>query len=76
MGVTCGPSGDGCGNLIQCGTCPSNCTPRTCQQAGANCGKIGDNCGGLVDCGVCPPGTTCGGDGRPNVCSVPVEIPQ
>ncbi len=76
MGVTCGPSGDGCGNLIQCGNCPSNCTPRTCAQAGANCGKIGDNCGGLVDCGVCPPGTTCGGDGRPNVCSVPVEIPQ
>lgn len=27
LGVACGPSGDGCGNLIQCGTCNA---PETC----------------------------------------------
>jgi hypothetical protein len=46
QGIQCGPAGDGCGNIIQCGACPAGqscggggvpgvcgtrpCTPRTC----------------------------------------------
>jgi hypothetical protein len=82
--IECGPAGDGCGNLLQCGACPAGqtcggggvpgrcggrpCTPRTCQVAGANCGLIGDGCGGAVDCGTCNPPDTCGGTGQPNIC--------
>jgi hypothetical protein len=66
--VTCGPSGDGCGALLDCGPCPSGCTPRTCSQAAADCGMIADNCGGLIDCGVCTGLDTCGGLGTPNTC--------
>lgn len=82
--ATCGMQSDGCGGLIDCGTCPMgqtcggggtpnqcgapNCTPITCQQAGAECGIIGDGCGGTVDCGACPTGQTCGGGGVANHC--------
>jgi hypothetical protein len=78
--IMCGPAGNGCGGIIQCGPCPPGqtcqgnqcvanpCTPRTCQQAGANCGPIADGCGGIIDCGTCVPPLTCGGGGTPNVC--------
>jgi hypothetical protein len=42
--ITCGPAGDGCGNLIQCGTCPS----------GEVCGG-----GGPGKCGTSTTTTTC-----------------
>jgi len=98
LGLGCGPAGDGCGNLIDCGNCifvggtddfhPScggggqagvcgapSCTPLTVPEACAarwnNCGPVADGCGGVLDCGTCATGSTCGGDGMPNVCSVP-----
>jgi hypothetical protein len=62
--ANCGPIGDGCGGIVQCGTCggdevcgggsvPSQCgkpkcTPKTCTELGANCGPVGDGCGGVV----------------------------
>jgi hypothetical protein len=38
QGIQCGPAGDGCGNLIQCGTCTS---PQTCGGGG-----VAGQCGG------------------------------
>jgi hypothetical protein len=85
LGADCGPQGDGCGGVIQCGDCPPGqacgaggankcgatpCVPRTCEEAGAACGVIGDGCNGTVDCGPCPPGQSCGGAGTPNQCNV------
>src|SRR5436190_17744684 len=68
LGYECGPQGDGCGNVIQCGTCPQ----------GSFCGGGGPSkCGiGVApDGGLCTPhtctdlGATCGpqGDGCGNV---------
>ncbi len=69
--ITCGPTGDGCGNILQCGTCPPGllcidgtcggaCQPRTCQSQGFTCGQQGDGCGGILDCGgPCPPNEVC-----------------
>jgi hypothetical protein len=47
--ITCGPAGDGCGNQVDCGTCPS----------GQSCGGGGvpGHCG-APDAGSCVP-TTC-----------------
>jgi hypothetical protein len=68
QGIGCGPAGDGCGNLIQCGMCPP---PQTCGGGGVNgqcgsppdaatmvcvpktCPQLGLNCG--------PQGDGCGG---------------
>jgi len=84
--IGCGPAGDGCGQLIDCGACPPgqtcggggvpgqcggpSCTPRTCAQANATCGLIGDGCGATVDCGTCAPPESCGGGGIANQCGV------
>ncbi|MFT3768743.1 MAG: hypothetical protein QM820_25130 [Minicystis sp.] len=83
VGANCGPIGDGCGGIIQCGDCtlpetcggggkPSvcgtACVPKTCQQANANCGPVADGCGGVIMCGTCSNGETCGGGGTPSVC--------
>ena len=84
LGANCGPAGDGCGDAIDCGVCPSNqtcggggvpsvcgvpaCNAKTCSQLGIQCGPAGDGCGGLIQCGNCPPGQTCGGGGMPGVC--------
>jgi hypothetical protein len=64
--IDCGPAGDGCGNLIQCGPCTS---PQTCGGGGTpgQCGEI--------DAGSCVPltckqlGIQCGpaGDGCGNL---------
>jgi hypothetical protein len=81
-GVSCGPSGDGCGNVIAggCGTCvtgtcggggtPGVCGSVACTPKGcgtATCGFVPDGCGGSVNCGTCATGT-CGGGGTPGVC--------
>jgi hypothetical protein len=79
----CGPEGDGCGGLLQCGTCPMGqtcggggianqcgappCTPAVCA-ASQNCGIIADGCGGTVSCGTCVAPDTCGGGGIANQC--------
>ncbi len=84
--IKCGPAGDGCGGLLDCGTCPSGqtcggggvpgqcgggCTPQTCAQQNIGCGPAGDGCGGSLDCGTCPSGQTCGGGGVPGQCGAP-----
>lgn len=82
--VYCGQTGDGCGHIINCGTCtapetcggggvPStcgapHCTKQTCAQIGASCGVQADGCGGTMNCGSCPLGQTCGGAGVHNQC--------
>jgi hypothetical protein len=80
LGFTCGATGDGCGNLLQCGTCPygadcidnmcvfTPCVPQTCVSLDANCGLLGDGCGDVLDCGTCTAPETCGGAGVPNQC--------
>jgi hypothetical protein len=91
LGASCGFVSNGCGGLLDCGTClppdscggggtlnvcGSTCTLRTCSSAGATCGTIGDGCGGTLDCGDCPGGTTCGGGGTPNLCGTPACTPR
>jgi hypothetical protein len=83
QGISCGPAGDGCGNLLQCGSCPAgetcggggtpgvcgnSCTPTTCSALHIQCGPAGDGCGGALACGTCPTGQTCGANGMPGVC--------
>lgn len=86
QGIQCGPAGDGCGNLIQCGSCAtgqscggggqsgqcgSACTPQTCADQGISCGPAGDGCGHLLQCGSCLTGQSCGGGGVPGQCGGP-----
>jgi hypothetical protein len=88
QGISCGPAGDGCGNVIDCGPCtPPNtcggggmpgvcghpmCTPHTCKDLGFNCGPADDGCGNLLDCGMCKAPQTCGGGGVAGVCGMPI----
>ncbi len=76
--IACGPASDGCGNLLQCGTCPagqfcggggpgqcgtsSSCVPETCMSQNIACGQAGDGCGNVINCGNCPTGEICGID--------------
>lgn len=61
----CGATEDGCGGLLDCGTCPTSETSEPCVPTATcvdrNCGTDSDGCGGIVDCGTCPPGQICGG---------------
>ncbi|MCC6808922.1 MAG: hypothetical protein IT381_15955 [Deltaproteobacteria bacterium] len=80
--ATCGVLTDGCGGLIECGSCESplscggdvaapltcGCTPRTCAGAAIECGEIDDGCGGQLDCGECVDPQSCGGDGVAGRC--------
>jgi hypothetical protein len=82
--ANCGPVGDGCGNLLDCGPCPMGqtcggggkpsqcgmmpCMGRSCMVQNIKCGPAGDGCGNLIQCGSCPMGQTCGGGGVPGVC--------
>lgn len=91
LGATCGAIADGCGGLLDCGTCTapdtcggggvanqcgSNCTRTNCGAQGANCGVIADGCGGTLDCGTCTEPATCGGGGTANVCGTPICTPR
>ncbi len=83
FGASCGPIGDGCGGVLQCGTCSGNqtcggggvaficggvvCVPKTCDSLGFDCGVAGDGCGGVLNCGTCNSGI-CGGGGHANIC--------
>jgi hypothetical protein len=85
QGIDCGPAGDGCGNLLACGTCPAgeycggggpgkcgmmdNCMPATCASQGIQCGQAGDGCGNVLNCGNCPTGEVCG-LGGPGKCGM------
>jgi|GEM_PF-4566062 len=70
LGANCGLIGDGCGGVLECGTCEAGlmcggeqpnvcgvgeCAPQTCEGLGQLCGMHGDGCGGLIDCGECMP---------------------
>jgi hypothetical protein len=90
--INCGPAGDGCGGLLQCGNCPSGqtcggggvpgqcdsppCTPLDCPSQGLMCGLAGDGCGNQIKCGDCPSGQTCGGGGKAGVCGSMACTPQ
>jgi len=79
VSLDCGLAGDGCGGLLDCGTCPfsvacsSNqclwpadagpCVPATCGGLGYDCGAASDGCGGHLECGTCPVAQFCGGGG-------------
>jgi hypothetical protein len=71
----CGTAADGCGGLVECGTCPKGdlcggggipgrcggprCTPTTCEALKLACGAAADGCGHLLQCGECPDGWSC-----------------
>lgn len=91
LGATCGYRADGCGGLLDCGTCNapetcggggtpnqcgSSCNLTSCGAEGANCGVIADGCGGVLTCGACSAPAVCGGGGTPNVCGVPSCTPR
>lgn len=83
-GANCGSMPDGCGNVVQCGSCSGTetcggggapnvcgagtCTPTTCAAEGKNCGTISDKCSDVLACGSCTAPETCGGGGVANVC--------
>ena len=74
QGLSCGQTGDGCGNVLDCGTCMSpatcvsgqcvvpdagGCAPSTCQAQNLACGLAGDGCGNTLNCGMCTAPATC-----------------
>ena len=83
-GTNCGSMPDGCGQVIQCGSCTApevcggggvanvcgagTCRPTTCAAEGKNCGTISDKCSDVLSCGSCTAPEVCGGGGIPNVC--------
>ena len=87
QGVTCGPIGDGCGNILQCGMCPSGqaciagqcattCTPITKCPANVACGSVSDGCGGVIDCGLCPSGACNNGSCTAGGCTPITSCPR
>lgn len=91
LGAQCGYLADGCGGLLDCGSCTSPstcggggvanqcgsvCLPTTCGKQGANCGSIADGCGGTLNCGSCTSPSVCGGGGLANVCGLPACQPR
>jgi hypothetical protein len=80
----CGSMPDGCGGVIQCGSCTApelcggggtpnvcgegSCSPTTCAAEGKDCDRISDGCSDVISCGTCTPPETCGGGGVGNVC--------
>ncbi len=83
LGKNCGSAGDGCGGLLDCGTCTTGtcagggtpgvcgsptCTAKTCTQLSIACGPAGDGCGGVLSCGGCTAPQTCGGGGVAGQC--------
>ena len=84
----CGVIDDGCGNLVDCGSCTlplscggdgcagrCGCTPVTCAPGQNECGMIPDGCGSVLDCGLCPAGQTCGA-AAPNRCGIGPCVPK
>jgi hypothetical protein len=80
----CGAMDDGCGKILDCGTCsgtcgavaPNVCTPvcvpKDCTTLGYNCGTASDGCGHGLDCGTCTgPGEVCGANSNLFQCGVP-----
>jgi len=72
-GTNCGPVADGCGGLLQCGTCPA---PSTCggggtpSQCGGNAACVPATCASLhVNCGE--QGDGCGNEFDCGTCTAP-----
>ena len=70
MDIECGSAPDGCGNTLDCGSCPLGqacnagkcpCSQATCAALGYTCGSFPDGCGGTLACGTCPAGQGCEG---------------
>ena len=86
QGAVCGSADDGCGNVLQCGTCPlpsvcggggvpgqcaaGTCVPTSCAALGFSCGMVSDGCDAALDCGSCAAPLTCGGGGAPGQCGM------
>src|SRR5262249_48104821 len=83
LGINCGPAGDGCGNMLACGTCTGNqtcggggvsgqcgssCSPQTCAQLRINCRPARPRARPLPE--------PCGGGGAPRVCGTPICSPK
>lgn len=83
IGANCGSAPDGCGDKIECGTCPGGqicggggankcgtdeCFPKSCVQVNAQCGWASDGCSKAIDCGGCAPPESCGAAGDENAC--------
>jgi hypothetical protein len=76
QGIECGPAGDGCGSVIQCGDCtaPQSCggggSPGQCGGAGActprTCKKLGFDCG--INGDGCGGVVDCGTCRAPQIC--------
>lgn len=64
LGKSCGEWPDGCGGVLDCGSC---CVPATCDPRFPTC-NIDDGCGGKLNC--CPPEMICNltGYGSPTCC--------
>jgi hypothetical protein len=77
QGLQCGQGGDGCGNVLDCGTCTApavctgnvctvpdagpGCVPTACSAQGLSCGQTGDGCGNVLNCGSCTSPAVCVG---------------
>jgi hypothetical protein len=72
FGARCGQVADGCGGVLDCGSCAApqtcggdgvpnqcGCASSTCDHLGANCGQLPDGCGATLDCGSCADGQIC-----------------
>ncbi|MBI5537596.1 MAG: hypothetical protein HY898_33040 [Deltaproteobacteria bacterium] len=83
ISADCGQMPDGCGGVLDCGTCPDKkycggagpnrcgdkpCTPITCASKGYDCGEITDGCSKIISCGQCSGYESCAGSGHPNKC--------
>jgi parallel beta-helix repeat protein len=87
LGAECGSIDDGCGTMLDCGSCTPpdtcgavtanqcDCLPTTCQAESKNCGEIPDGCDGTLDCGSCSGTEVCGAE-EPNVCGEGTCVPD
>jgi hypothetical protein len=57
-GELCGLQDDGCGGMMNCGSCNNGCVPKTTCESNA-CGQRSDGCDGTLNCGLCPSGGDC-----------------
>ena len=80
-GAQCGLLHDGCGEMLDCGSCPAGepcsaslicaCAPTTCEAEGATCGGVFDGCDLMLACGDCVDPAICGGAYVDNECAAP-----
>ena len=76
LSVECGTVDDGCGNVLNCGSCDAGmacnsagecidiCISKTCEDLNVECGTTDDGCGNTLNCGTCENGMTCNSAGE------------